>query len=90
MKAVDWFFRNRQTGDITVAQFPNPSLCLFLAAVAVRAAWRPVGGARTGLDALATVAALWWATDEIVRGVNPWRRCLGAAVLALTVAHLVG
>jgi hypothetical protein len=23
-----------------------------------------------------------WAADEIVRGVNPWRRCLGAAVIA--------
>jgi hypothetical protein len=24
---------------------------------------------------------VWWAVDEIVRGVNPWRRFLGAAVL---------
>jgi hypothetical protein len=22
-----------------------------------------------------------WGVDEIVRGVNPWRRCLGAAVV---------
>jgi hypothetical protein len=27
-------------------------------------------------------ALVIWATDEIVRGVNPWRRFLGAAVLA--------
>jgi hypothetical protein len=26
------------------------------------------------------VSLLIWAADEIVRGVNPWRRCLGAAV----------
>jgi hypothetical protein len=27
-------------------------------------------------------AALFvWAGDEILRGVNPWRRCLGVAVL---------
>jgi hypothetical protein len=25
---------------------------------------------------------LIWAGDEIVRGVNPWRRCLGSAVAA--------
>ena len=30
----------------------------------------------------------WWAADEVLRGVNPWRRCLGAAVLAMLVLRL--
>jgi hypothetical protein len=30
-----------------------------------------------------------WATDEIVRGVNPWRRFLGAAVLVYEIITLL-
>jgi hypothetical protein len=32
-------------------------------------------------------ALLIWAGEEIVRGVNPWRRCLGAAV-EFPLAHV--
>jgi hypothetical protein len=32
---------------------------------------------------------VWWAVDEIVRGVNPWRRILGAVVLAFVVVLAV-
>jgi len=31
---------------------------------------------------LATAGLVWWAIDELFRGVNPWRRLLGGAVLA--------
>jgi len=30
-----------------------------------------------------------WALDELVRGVNPWRRILGGGVLVWQVAELV-
>ncbi|WP_347336402.1 hypothetical protein [Bradyrhizobium stylosanthis] len=29
---------------------------------------------------------LVWASDEILRGVNPWRRCLGTAVAFYVLA----
>lgn len=32
---------------------------------------------------------LVWAADEILRGVNPWRRCLGAAVLIYELATIL-
>ena len=32
---------------------------------------------------------LVWAADEIVRGVNPWRRCLGTAVAGYVIATLL-
>ncbi len=32
-------------------------------------------------DMASRVFLIWWAGDELLRGVNPWRRCLGAAVL---------
>jgi len=35
------------------------------------------------------MALAWWAVDEVVRGVNPWRRCLGAGVLAFLAWKLV-
>ena len=81
-RAIDWMFRDRTTGAITVAQWPNLPLWLFgglsVAAWAIRGsktleAWLSVG---------ADLALAWWAIDEVLRGVNPWRRILGAATLA--------
>ena len=80
--AIDWLFRNRHTGRITIVQAPNLALWLFIAAAVLRALFDPTGGLRSALDGLATIALVWWAVDEVVRGVNPWRRLLGGAVLA--------
>ena len=55
---IDWLFRNRQTGEITIAQMPNAPLIV-------------------------------WAGDEVLRGVNPWRRLLGGGVLAFTLVGLL-
>jgi hypothetical protein len=82
-------FRNRETGRITIAQLPNIRLGVVALAWVVRALLRPDGAARTAVDVVGTGAALWWAGDEVVRGVNPWRRLLGAGVLAIVIAGLV-
>jgi hypothetical protein len=68
---------------LTIAQVPNVPLWVFLGAVLVRAVADPTGGLRTALDTIAGVALAAWAVDEIVRGVNPWRRILGVGVLFL-------
>jgi hypothetical protein len=75
---IDWLFRNRETGEITVAQFPNVALWLFLGAVALRLFLPADGAPHAVLDVVAALALTWWSVDEIVRGVNPWRRFLGA------------
>ena len=76
-RAFDWLVRSRQTGRITVAQFPNVALWTFLVAVVVRRIV-PLGtSARTAVDAVALAALAWWALDEVFRGVNPFRRMLG-------------
>jgi hypothetical protein len=82
--SFDWWFRNRRTGAITIAQFPNLPLVLFL--VATVAGWFVGAGstARIVADWIAAGALGWWALDELVRGVNPWRRVLGVGGLALT------
>ena len=84
--AVDWLFRNRETGEITVAQFPNLPLWIFLGTVVLRRLVPEDTGAFTGLRVVALGALGWWAVDELVRGVNPWRRLLGVAGCAVVVA----
>jgi hypothetical protein len=89
-RIIDWLFRSRQTGRITIVQLPNWSLGLWLVtSLALRLA-DPSGGLRTALVVVSTLALLVWAADELLRGVNPFRRLLGAAVLVATaVSHLL-
>ena len=83
-RAFDWTFRDRRTGAVTIAQAPNLSLWLF--GIASLAEWLlrptgPTGPTGAAIRAAAALCLAWWALDELLRGVNPWRRGLGAAVL---------
>ena len=85
--AVDWLFRSRRTGRITIAQRPNFLLLLWLGITVLSSLIRPPDDVRSLLRVLASAALVVWAGDEIFRGVNPWRRMLGAGVLtALAVS----
>ena len=83
---INWLFRNRQTGQITIVQLPNAPLILFLVAETARLLFHPRGTVATTVTVVAVVALIVWAGDEIVRGVNPWRRILGGVVLGFTIA----
>lgn len=90
MKRVfDWWFENRETGETTIAQFPNLSLGIFIVAWGAQRIFEPTGVAGTALSVTSHGALIWWSADELVRGVNPWRRMLGAVVLAWQVAGFV-
>jgi hypothetical protein len=82
-------FRNRATGQITIGQVPNIPLVVFLLAWFVRFALEPSGGIETALDVIAWGALAIWAGDEILRGVNPFRRLLGAVVMGGLIASLL-
>lgn len=84
--AIDWMFRSRETGRITIAQAPNPPLAIFLATVVLR--WFVTAGStpRTVVDWVGAGSLGWWGIDELLRGVNPWRRLLGAAGVGASVA----
>ena len=82
-------FRNRETGEITIAQFPNVALWLFLAAVGLRLVVPADSSLQTPLDLIASGALGWWAIDEIVRGVNPWRRFLGGLGVCFALVILL-
>ena len=86
--AIDWSFRDRQTGEVVIAQFPNLPLWIFLATVVLRWVVPEDSAAFTVLRAMALAALAWWALDEVIRGVNPWRRLLGLAGCAVVIAGL--
>ncbi len=87
--AFDWMFRNRNTGGITVVQFPNMALAVFLLASVVRLIVKPSGSAATVFDVVGSGALLVWALDELIRGVNPWRRMLGGGMVVWEALQLL-
>ena len=80
-RGVDWWFRSRETGKFTVAQMPNAPLALFVGFRIAQALVSAHGSAHDVLRWLAVAALAWWGLDELLRGVNPFRRILGAAAL---------
>jgi hypothetical protein len=87
---LHWFFQNRETGAITIGQMPNTPLWIFLVGTVLLWAWHPAGRIGNNLECLVRASLLVWAIDEVLRGVNPWRRCLGAAVMVYEVATVLG
>jgi hypothetical protein len=79
---LDWMFRDRRTGSWTVAQWPNLPLWLFAVLTLASGLTREASDWSRWLAVAADLALGWWAADELLRGVNPWRRLLGAATLA--------
>ncbi|CAN5513362.1 hypothetical protein BH10ACT4_BH10ACT4_04750 [soil metagenome] len=77
---LDWMFRSRETGRITIGQPANLEQRIFSGATFV-GVLLPPSKLRTGVGVVAVLALLVWAADEIARGVNPFRRILGGAAL---------
>lgn len=88
-RILNWFFRNRETGAITVAQWPNLVLWIVIVAAVLLWIWPSPGQVSIALAVVVKGGLLIWAADEIVRGVNPWRRCLGAAVAVYEIMTLL-
>ncbi len=84
----DWFFRDRRSGRIVVAQFPNLALGLWLGTIVLRQFVEAGTTARDILDWAGWLALGWWSVDELLRGLNPWRRLLGLAGCAVVVVGI--
>jgi hypothetical protein len=88
-RAVRWMFASRRSGRLTVAQWPNIPLWIFIILTVGYHVLSAKGGAGHVIRVLADVALLVWAADELVRGVNPFRRILGVIVIVATIFSLV-
>ena len=77
---LDWMFRSRKTGRITIGQTANLEQKIFSGATLV-GVLLPASKLRTGVGVVAVLALVVWAIDEIARGVNPFRRILGGVTL---------
>ena len=86
---VQWFFRSRETGVITIAQAPNLVLWVVIAAGVLIQVFPSEGKWSVALEIVFKGGLLIWAIDELFRGVNPWRRCLGAAVLGYELTTIL-
>lgn len=86
---LDWLLRNRESGRITIGQWPNLPLALYLGTLAVRIIFRPTADTATVLTALSAGLLLVWAALEVTLGVNPFRRFVGLAVAGSQVALLL-
>ena len=85
---VLWFFTDPASGRIVIAQVPNAAIDVFIAATILR--WTSYDRIDTELRWVGAAALLVWGLDELLRGVSPVRRVLGAMVLGWQVFGLLG
>ena len=88
-RALDWAFRSRQSGRIVVGQWPNLALGLFFATVVLRRLVDDDGRWHTVLGWASAATLGWWALDEVLRGVNPWRLLLGVGGCVLVLLQVL-
>lgn len=92
MTSLDWWLRDRtadgtpQEGRRAFGAFPNAAIWVFLATLLARLGpWdRDAELVLIGRGALVV-----WGLDELLRGVNPMRRVLGAVVLGWQLVAFV-
>jgi hypothetical protein len=80
-----WLFRNRQTGRLTVLQWPNIPLAAYLFATVIHVGLPSGTAASTLGGAVASAALAVWSVLEVAWGVNPFRRGLGSVVLIVVI-----
>ena len=87
--SLRWWFEDRRTGRVVVAQAPNALLWIFIACWTGGKVFQADDAVGRTLSGVASASLALWSLDEIVRGVNPWRRTLGAGVLMAELISLI-
>lgn len=86
LSSGSWWFRSPD-GRLTLWQFPNPALCVWMMAL-VLDRFELSDTHADAVDGVRRGALLVWALDEVVRGASPFRRLLGAVVLSAQLTSL--
>ncbi len=84
---VDRAFRDDRD-RLVLAQPPNAAIGVWAVATGVRLAADRGADTEVLLRGVAAGALVVWALDELLRGATPFRRLLGAAVLAYQLVVL--
>ena len=80
-----WF--RGSDGRLTLWQWPNPALWVWLVTLVL--GWLELSAAHAStVDGMRRGALVVWALDELVRGASPFRRTLGAVILAAQLGAL--
>ena len=87
LTSASWWFRSSD-GRMTLWQLPNPALCVWLVTLVLGRVELSAAHA-TAVDGIGHGALLVWSLDEVVRGASPFRRVLGAAILAAQLVTVV-
>lgn len=87
LSSTSWWFRSPD-GRLTLWQLPNPALCVWLVTLALGRLELSAAHA-TAVEGIRHGALLVWSLDEVIRGASPFRRTLGAVILAVQIATLV-
>ena len=88
--ALEWWVRDRRSGRIVVVHVPNLPILLWMGTVIARQLVQHGSDIYTLLEWAGKATLGWCAIDELVRGVNPWRRALGVGGCVVVVLGLVG
>ena len=87
LTAWQWMFQSRKTGRLSIVAWPNLALWVWIAIGITRRLTPMDGWVDEVLVVAGTGALVVWAADELLRGVNPWRRLLGfAALISIAVS----
>ncbi len=76
---LDWYFRDPRSGRVVLGQRPNLPIILWGATLVARQLAEDGSDVERLLDWTSLAFLGWWAIDELVRGVDPFRRTLGLA-----------
>jgi hypothetical protein len=78
------FFKDKN-GKVVLWQFPNALLFAWIFIVVVALLFQHVNPVKHGIDRLASAVLFVWAYQEVMTGVNYFRRALGLVVIGIIV-----
>ena len=79
---LGWAVTSRETGEVVLFQAPNLPAVISTVGVVLTALSPRGSGMQRGAAVATVLVSTWWGVDELARGVNPFRKALGAGGLA--------